>query len=118
MLKVAVVLLADIEANESWGRMANALETVKELQEAGDDVALVFDGAATRWLGPLSAPDHKYHKLFAEVRDRVDGACLYCARAFKVESEIRAAGIRLLSEHDDHPSLRKYLVAEYQVLTF
>lgn len=117
-MKIAVFLLADIEVKESWGRMANALETVKELKQAGDDVALVFDGAGVRWVGRLSSADHKYHALFANVQDRIAGACRYCAQAFQVAHEIEAAGVPLLADFDDHPSVRGFLAAGYQVLTF
>ncbi len=49
MTKAAIILLADTETSEGMGRMANALTTVKEFQDAGDDAVLIFDGAGTRW---------------------------------------------------------------------
>jgi hypothetical protein len=34
------------------------------------------------------------------------------------EKAIEAEGIPLLEEHDRHTSLRKYIVGDYQVITF
>ncbi len=85
MNKVVVLVLADIDTKEDLGRVVNALQTVKEFKEGGDQVRLVFDGAGTRWIGELGAADHKYHALFASVKDRA-GACSYCAKAFGVKS--------------------------------
>ncbi len=70
MNKVAVVLLADTEQIGDLGRAVDALQTVKEFQEGGDDVRLVFDGAGTRWVAELSREDHDCHALFETVKDR------------------------------------------------
>lgn len=59
MAKISVVVLADIETHGDLGRIANALSTVKEASEAGDEVELVFDGAGTRWIPELAKPDNK-----------------------------------------------------------
>ena len=40
------------------GRAANAFEMVKEAKMADQDVELILDGAATRWVRELSRPDH------------------------------------------------------------
>lgn len=118
MLKVAVVLLADIELHSDWGRAVNALEAVKEFKDAGDDVQLIFDGAGTKWIVELSQPAHKYHELFTSVTDKITGACDYCANAFKVADKVKAAGISLMDEYDRHPSLRTLVVQGYQIITF
>ena len=70
----------------------------KEFTEAGDDVQLIFDGAGTQWLGLLSDPEHKAHRLFEHVRDVVSGACGYCSRAFDAEEGVHHAHIKLLEE--------------------
>lgn len=48
MPKAAIVVLADTETHEGLGRVVNALEAVKEFQDAGEDVQLIFDGAGTK----------------------------------------------------------------------
>lgn len=116
--KVAIVVLADIETHEGLGRVVNALEAVKELKEAGDDVQLIFDGAGTKWIGELSKPDSKAKALFASVRDRVTGACAFCAGAFGAKESVKTCEVPSLSEFDGHPSFKKLISAGYQVITF
>jgi hypothetical protein len=71
MAKVAVLVLADTETRKGLGRAVNAMIATKEFKDAGDEVRLIFDGAATKWVGELAKPDHRYHELFEAVRDRV-----------------------------------------------
>ncbi|GAC1552501.1 MAG: hypothetical protein NVS2B7_28480 [Herpetosiphon sp.] len=117
-MHVAIVVLAGTETHEGLARVVNALETAKELKQAGDTVTLVFDGAGTEGLATLSDPAHRAHPLLETVRDRVEGACSFCARAFKVREKLIAADFPLLSEFDSHPSLRRLLQEGYQILTF
>jgi hypothetical protein len=118
MSSVAILLLADTESHGDLGRAANALETVKELKEHGDDVRLIFDGAATKWVVKLDGTEHKLSPLFAAVRDRVAGACAYCAGAFGVQDGVSRRGIALLDEYEGHPSVRRLIADGYQVITF
>ncbi|RMD78335.1 MAG: hypothetical protein D6809_06050 [Gammaproteobacteria bacterium] len=118
MLKVAVLILAGTESHESLARLVNALEAARECHRAGDQVLLIFDGAATAWLPRLADPGERLHPLYRELRERVAGACAYCARAFGVEEAVRACGIPLLAESEGHPSLRRLLEEGYQVLSF
>jgi hypothetical protein len=117
MPRIAVLLLADTETHEDAGRMANALTLAQEAKEEGDEVRLVLDGAGTKWAGELASEDHKYHRLFETVRDRV-GACVYCARAYHVTEAVEQAGISLLDEYKGHPSLRQLIVDGWEVVSF
>jgi hypothetical protein len=92
--------------------------TAKELKQSGDEVALLFDGAGTKWVATLSEREHRYHGLFEDVRDRITGGCAYCANAFGVREQVEAAEVALLDDFEEHPSLRSYLADGYQVLTF
>lgn len=118
MLKVAIVVLADTDTLGDMGRVVNAMEAVKEFKEAGDDVQMIFDGAGTKWIGELSRPDHNYHEIFNEVRDKITGACEYCANAFQVASEVSQADIEFMGDYEGHPSFRKLVADGYQVITF
>ena len=100
------------------GRAANALMTVQEFAEEGDDVTLIFDGAGTRWAAELVKDENKLHPAFEQVRDKVAGACRYCAGAFEVREELEASGVPLLSEHRGHPSVRSLVAEGYEVITF
>lgn len=117
-MRAAVVVLADTETAEDLGRVVNAMEAVKEFKEAGDDVRLIFDGAGTKWIGQLAHKDHKYASLFAAVKDKVSGACEYCAHAFGVHEHVQQADVPLIGEFEKHPSFRRLLSEGYQVLTF
>jgi hypothetical protein len=118
MAKAAIVVLADTETSGELGRVVNALTTAKELKREGDEVAVVFDGAGTKWVPALSDPGHRYHQLFESVRDRMAGACAYCANAYGVREGVEQSGIELLDDFDQHPSLRSYLAEGFQVVTF
>lgn len=50
MAKMSVLVVADTETHADVGRIANALELVKEAKEAAADVELVFDGAGVKWV--------------------------------------------------------------------
>ena len=118
MPKVAIVLLAGTDTPGDTGRMVNALTTASEMGEAGDEVTVVFDGAGTLWIAELSGTEHKYSRLFEEVRPKIAGACAYCSRAYGVKDQVEAAGIQLLREYADHPSLRTLIADGYEVITF
>jgi hypothetical protein len=119
MAKAAIVILPDTESKEGLGRVANALTAVKEFKEEDHEVSVVFDGAGTKWVGELSDPEHKYNGHFESVKDEVEGACAYCARAFGVkEEEVQESGVELMGEFEGHPSLAKLVSQGYQVITF
>ncbi len=118
MAKVAFVVLADTETREGLGRTVSAMIGTKEFKDAGDEVRLIFDAAATKWVGELAKPDHRYHPLFEAVRDRIAGACGYCAQAYGAEQDVHREEIALLDEYEHHPSLRRLLVDGFQILTF
>lgn len=118
MAKVSVVVLAGTEQHSDLGRLLNALELTKEAKEAGDEVELVFDGAGVSWIPELENPDHKLHKVYNAVKDRVSGACEFCAQAFEVKEPVRQSGIALLGEYEGHPSLRTRVAEGYEVVTF
>ena len=77
------------------GLMVNALEAVKEFKDGHDDVQLIFDGAGPKWLPELEKRDHKLHGLYAAVKNRISGACEFCAEAFSVKDKVVACGVKL-----------------------
>lgn len=115
--KIAVMLLADTDTPEAKGRMSNALTLAKEGKDAGDDVRVILDGAGTKWAGELAGEDHKYHRLFEDVREQT-GACVYCARAYGVKDRVEAAGVQLLDEYKGHPSVRGLITDGFHIVTF
>ncbi len=118
MPKAAMLILAGMETKADLGRVVNALQIARELDEAGDEVTIVFDGAGTQWVPTLPDEEHKYHRLFEATKEKVAGACSYCAGAYGVKDAIESTDVELLDEFDGHPSVRKLLSNGYQVLTF
>jgi hypothetical protein len=117
-MNLAIVIFADIESHSDPGRAVNALLTAREADECGDDVRVIFDGAGTGWAGVLADPGHCSHPLYASIRHRITGACLYCANAFGHTAAIEAAGIPLIDEYRQHPSLRSLVHDGFTVITF
>jgi hypothetical protein len=66
----------------------------------------------------LTNQEHKAHRLYAAVEDKVAGVCSYCANAFGVKEKVQACGVRLAAEYDGHPSIRSLIQSGYSVLTF
>jgi hypothetical protein len=118
MPKAAIVVLADTESPGDLGRVVNAMTTAKEFNEAGDEVAVVFDGAGTKWIPQLSNPEHKYSELYDSIRDRIAGACEYCSKAYGVRDQVESTGVQLLDEYEHHPSLHTYASDGFVVITF
>lgn len=117
-MKLAVIVFADIESHGDLGRAVNALITAREAIESGDEVKIIFDGAGTGWPGVLSDPEHRTHRLYESVRDHIAGACMFCAKAFGHTESVQAAGIPLLDEYKQHPSIRSLVHDGFQVITF
>lgn len=118
MAKISVVLVAGTESHADLGRALNALTMVKEAKEAGDEVELVFDGAGTQWVREFGSEDHKLHGVYETVRDKIAGACEFCANAFGVTEDVKVQDVRLLQEYEGHPSLRGRVAEGYEVITF
>ena len=118
MAKGAVVVLAGTEGREGIGRAVNALVTAREFKESGDEIVLLFDGAGRQWIRELADTDQKYNSAFERVRDVMSGACSYCAAAYGVKEDVERAGIALLDEYEQHPSIRGLIAAGYSVVTF
>jgi hypothetical protein len=118
MAAAAILVLAGTEAKSDLGRVVNALQIAKELDEAGDEVTVIFDGAGTQWVPTLMDQEHKYHGLFEQARDNVAGACSYCAGAYGVKDAIERTDVKLIDEFGGHPSVRKLISNGYEILTF
>lgn len=112
------MILADGESHESEGRVVNGLMVARELQDAGDDVTVLFDGAGTQAAATFGRPEHEHHDLVDGVRDSIAGACKYCAGAFGATEGVEAAEIELLDEYKGHPSIKKLIDAGYEIVSF
>ena len=118
MSKIGILILADSETYGDLGRITNAFEITKEFSEAGDTVSIIFDGAATKWLGKVSDEQHYLNPLYKAVFPQIQGACKYCANAYGVSNQVQEAGVTMLDDYEDHPSIRNLVQAGYQIMTF
>ncbi len=118
MNKVAVIIMADTDTMEGMGRISNAFMLVKELAENKDDFKLIFEGAGAKWINELEKENHKLHNLYKGVKKEITGVCSFCAQAFGAKSSITKYGIPLISEYNQHPSIRNMVVEGYEIITF
>ena len=118
MQKVAIVVLADTSPADGLGRIVNALMAAKEFKEGEAEVQVIFSGAGTKWIGELANPKHQLHEVYNAVKDRVAGACGFCASAFGVADSTKARGVKLLEEYGTNMSFQRLLDSGYQVITF
>jgi len=118
MHKVAIVVLADTTQADGLGRIVNALMAAKEFKDSKDDVQLIFSGAGTKWLGEIADPRHKLHGVYTDVKDRIAGACGFCASAFGVTDSVKGCGVGLMEEYGTNMSFRRLMDEGYQVITY
>lgn len=118
MSKYALMLNA---STDDVGPAANGLEYALDLDEAGHEVDVFFDGEATQWPGTLEEkPDHPVNEYFEQANEHglIGGACGFCANAFDAVEGCEAAGIDLLGGHDQHgPDVGELVNEDYQLLT-
>ncbi|MBY6243912.1 DsrE family protein [Methylosinus sp. Sm6] len=125
MSKTAIIIYSDPKSGseEALGRLFNGLFLAYELKEKGKDVAVVFQGAGTRWPAQLVKADHAAHALYEAVKDVVAGVCGGCADVFGATEDARKTGLKLDYEKaiPGTPGvldLSSYLDEGYSLVTF
>lgn len=118
MSKIAIVVFSDTNTVEALGKVSNAFMLASEALESGDKLKIIFEGAGTKWIGELEKEDHKLHGLYKGLKDKITGACSFCASAFGVKQQVESAGVALLSEYNDHPSLRNLIADGFSIVSF
>lgn len=117
MSPIALIIYSKlVDAGES--AIYRAMMFAQELIRAGDDVAIVFDGAGSTALSEMLDPSHELHPHLLRVLPQVRGACYACAKAYGVVERIQASGVPLLRDDRGHASLRALLVEGRQLVTF
>lgn len=114
--KIAVVIYEP--ASGDLSRVFRGLRVASEFKNAGDDVAIVFDGSGVESLAELSSTDHKLNALLESLRDNVRGACAYCAGAHGAKRTIEEAGYALKGDADGEVSIRELALEGRQILNF
>lgn len=124
-MKYAIVVLSDPKngSEESAGRAFNAFSTAYDFKRQGDDVAVLFQGTGTRWIGALTKKEHPFHALFESVKDKIAGVSCACADVFGAADEVKEAGYSVVKDNPvpgtrGLPSLRRLTQDGYTVLSF
>jgi hypothetical protein len=117
MHKIALVIYSKLEGS---GKSAvyRALMFADELQRAGDDVSIVFDGAGSVALAEMLQPANSLHATWNKVSRHLRGVCRYCAKSYGVLEALEAAGLPMLVDDKGHASLRALLEEGRQIVTF
>jgi hypothetical protein len=116
-LKVALLIHSSLEG-AGQSAIYRALMGAQELRAAGDDVVVVFDGAASTAAAEMAQPGNPLHTLFADVLPLVRGVCHFCAKSYAVINTVQAAAVPLLKDDRGHASLRGLLLEGRQIITF
>jgi hypothetical protein len=86
-------------------------------------VTVLFQGAATRWIGELTKKEHSFHALFETVKDKVAGVSWACTSVFGATESATQSGYELVKGNPvpgttGLPSLRRLVCEGYTVLNF
>jgi hypothetical protein len=117
MHRIAIVIYSRLEGS---GKSAvyRAMMFADELLRAGDDVAIVFDGAGSTALADMIRPESDLHRVWTKAAPALRGVCAYCAKSYGVKEALDAAAIPMLTDDRGHASLRALLGEGRQVITF
>ncbi len=124
MSKTAIVVFSDPKAGEeALGRVFNAMFLTLELKEKGREVALIFQGAGTRWPAELVKPDHPANALYNGVHDKVAGVCGGCADVFGASEGLKRADLKIVRDKaipgtNGVLDLSRYLDEGYALIAF
>ncbi|MDT8402105.1 MAG: hypothetical protein RQ743_10450 [Bacteroidales bacterium] len=118
MTKIAIIVFSDTNTAEALGKVSNAFVLADEALSNGDELKIIFEGAGTKWIGELEKEDNKLHDTYIKMKSNITGACSFCAQAFGVKSQVEKAGIVLLDDYMNHPSLRDLIADGFEIVSF
>lgn len=119
MKKLLTILLADKNGHENAGRATHALLYTQQAEKEGIETKLIFDGGGTQWAVEMTKETSHFYNLYKELTEKgVDfGVCKSCAKAFKVDEELKTIKASFSDEGPDHPNIGKYLANGWDVIT-
>ena len=124
MSKTAIVVFSDPKAGEeALGRVFNAMFLTLELKDKEREVALIFQGAGTRWPADLVKADHPANALYNVVRDKVAGVCGGCADVFGASEGLKGTNLKVVRDKaipgtSGILDLSRYLDDGYRLIAF
>jgi hypothetical protein len=116
--KIAIFIYESVAGDLS--RAFRGLSTAKEFVQAGDDVAIVFDGSGVETLAAIVDSSHPLNGLYVFSKAHIHGACDFCAAhpTHNVKAKLVEAGVPLLTDNNGEASVRKYVESGYTILNF
>ena len=96
--------------------LLNALD----MQARGYEGGIVVEGAATKLIAELTKPENPLHTLWEKVKTAglVEGVCKACSQKMGTLQSAQEQGLTLLDEMNGHPSMARYRVEGYELVTF
>ena len=91
-----------------------------DMNEKGNDVKTVVEGAAVRLIPELAKPDNPQHQLWekAKAAGITAGVCRACSHKLGTLKDVEAQGLTLLDDMSGHPSISGYRDKGYEIITF
>lgn len=102
---------------DEMAKFAHALMYAKELDEAGHEVKVIFDGASVKTLANMD-PEKPVFKLYSAVKQLgiISGVCEYCSTAMGVNEAEIIADLPKQNEVNGHASIAEYVAEGYTPL--
>ena len=84
------------------------------------DCRVIVEGAATQLVPALAAADHPLNKLWEKTKAAglVEGVCKACSQKTGALEAAKEQGLTLLDEMSGHPSMARYRLEGYEIITF
>ena len=124
-MKNAISIMTDPNSgsDEATSRLLNALGYADECRREGDELAIVFAGAGTRWPQELAKLAHPAHARYNGLREHVRGASRSCAIRNQAIEGVQAAGLPLIGDNQvagtqGVASFRRYYADGWNVSIF
>jgi hypothetical protein len=96
--------------------LLNALD----MEQKGQEVGIVMEGAAVKLVPELAKKDHPLHQLYIKATDQglFFGACQACSAKLGVLAQVKDTGMTMLADMNGHPSMAGYMDQGFTVITF
>ncbi len=124
-MKSAIIIMSDPKSGseEALGRLFNGLASAYDFKQNGDEVAIMFAGAGTRWSGEINKSGHPAHQLYQAVAESVVGVSCGCADVFGAKDDAVKSGFALINDNavpgtSGLPSLQKLTHSGYNIMIF
>jgi hypothetical protein len=96
--------------------LLNALD----MEEKGLDVKIVIEGNTPKTANAMNDPEAKFHRFYHAVKEKnlIDCVCRACSAQVGALEGIQEQSLPLCNEMTGHPSMTKYMMEGYEIITF